>query len=873
MLNYELYKNKLLFEKELIIEAIQNFKSNLLNFIKTRDLKSEEQIKQLQSIHVQINNDKLIIEKSLNYILNKEKKHLIIIEHEYEQLIEIDNIIKQQQDKLTSISEQMSQMSQLSNIDSKNFVKISEGEDKKQNLMIEFEQNKAKLSEFKILLKTKQDGFDKLNESIQSIFNSLNELQDYFNKEQIEKIALQNFKFNCLTKILEQKEIIITKIKDYTQKWIEWIDKNKNIDNKEDKIDYIEIKIKLKDDFLKVLNNFKYIINVSNDYVKEKSEPKDNLLQQIKNNINDIKMVIQKCFVDQLVKLNGLKKPTEILEIKPNESVKSTIEKLNNVKNLLCQTNDTIIPKEIDYNNYLAISKKYKNISNSFVRKQQIIKYLNDIIGKNIIFNNLPDSTKIFLQNYFNLVKNDIDNYLKFLNFSEYNNNFTLKQASPDFCNKIIDILDYWDLNIECFRKQDLILTNIYEDLSNVVKIFIQYEGTSKADCIITNKDNKILLAQTSKVELNNISGIFDDKYSNLFIYTGLLSSHVYLDKVNKFKINNFIEKSDTFNPGLFHSLKQLEDNYSIVIFENSGANFFFGNYQTQEYGILHYLLNTLENVKNIKIKNIFEQTLDLFKGTLPQLTSRLINIVNKLPSQFKDFVIDENNLFDNFLENKINFNNFTFNDLFNLSETLYKHRLNKNRIKKILNKDSYRSNLFIIFEISFTNGFNSYLTICQLASLLNPKDTIKQFSNTNVNFEQIFNYKNFDLKSEINYTKEFIIDILKESFYINETFNHLSYFLNKKSFKTNILKKVDSFSSFNKSEFFVLPIDKSGNGEEILINKNNNCLTVPILKFLDKISNINSDIFKPTKFLVLNKINCEENIDLVDFIQKINLY
>jgi hypothetical protein len=875
----DLCKNKLLSEKEQIIEAIKIFKSDILNFIKTRDLMSQEQIKQLQSVHTQVNNEKSNIEESLNMLLNKEKEYLSTIENDHKKLFEANEIIKQQQDKLTSISEQLSQMSELSNkTNSENFNKISDGEAKQQQLMIEIQQNKSKLDENEILLKSKQDEINKLNNSITTIQNNLNDLQESFNKEQVEKIALQNFKSNCLIQILQEKETIMAKIKEYNQEWFTWVNKN-NID--------IEMtRNKLKDDLFKILDNLKDIIKHRNNYIDSlniDSKSKDELLQQIKNNANDIKTAIQKTLADQFIELGSLKEQplNETLEIKPNESVQNTIEKLNQVQTLLTQNNNTIIPKEIDYTNCLAISKKYKDISNSFVRKQQIIKYLDDIINSiNPVFNNLPDSTKIILQNTFNSVKIEIQNYLTFLNFAEYSssNYFqnikefhknSLKQAPPDFCNKITDILDHWDSNIESFRKQDLILTNLYEDLSNVVKIYIQYnKGKGKISNV-----NKIISLELScdkenrdSIKLTNLSGIFDDRYSNLFIYTGIVSSQIYLDKINKFKVNDFIEKSDTLSPGLFHSLKQLEDGYSIVVFENQ--NFFFGNYQTQEVGILHYLFNTLENVKNIKIKNIFEQTLNTFNPNPIKITSKLINLVNKLPSQFQTFSIDD-------LITNISSDNFTSNDIFNLSENLYKYRLNQNRIKKIFNKDSYRSNLFIIFEITFVNGNSGYLTICNLASLLTPENTVSQFLDVNENkLGQILSngkcQELFKLNLPKIYTEEFIIDTLKESFYINETFNHLSYFLNKKSFKTNTLKKVDSFSTFDKDEFFVLPIDNSGNGEEILINKNNNCLTIPILKFLDTISNINTETFKPTKFLVLNKINCEDQ-DLVHFIQKIN--
>ena len=105
--------------------------------------------------------------------------------------------------------------------------------------------------------------------------------------------------------------------------------------------------------------------------------------------------------------------------------------------------------------------------------------------------------------------------------------------------------------------------------------------------------------------------------------------------------------------------------------------------------------------------------------------------------------------------------------------------------------------------------------------------------------------YMKNNLRQE--YKPEDIYNILKEGFYINETINHLIYFFNKKNYKkTKVIKQKESLDSYSTDRYYVNPDE-----EEKSIDGANNALTIPILKYLDNLSNKkNSDEFLPTKFI-----------------------
>ena len=105
------------------------------------------------------------------------------------------------------------------------------------------------------------------------------------------------------------------------------------------------------------------------------------------------------------------------------------------------------------------------------------------------------------------------------------------------------------------------------------------------------------------------------------------------------------------------------------------------------------------------------------------------------------------------------------------------------------------------------------------------------------------------------------VFEILNEGFYINETINHLIYYFNLKNGKQTETPKQKIDKRYNVvykvKNYFVQPKD-----EDEKIDGSNNSLMIPILKFLDNLSNKNKSdtTWRPTKFITLCCVRQEEN-------------
>ena len=131
---------------------------------------------------------------------------------------------------------------------------------------------------------------------------------------------------------------------------------------------------------------------------------------------------------------------------------------------------------------------------------------------------------------------------------------------------------------------------------------------------------------------------------------------------------------------------------------------------------------------------------------------------------------------------------------------------------------------------------------------------------------------KQFMKEKYTDYDATNVFEILKEGFYINETINHLIYFFNKKNYRTTKIQKQISLEKYSNDRYYVDP-----KIEEESIDGINNCLTIPILKFLDAISNRKQDEqdFRPTKFAIILCVRqdlayCNQIFSSLEFGQKI---
>lgn len=671
--------------------------------------------------------------------------------------------------------------------------------------------------------------------------------------------------------------------------------------NLEKEIDELKATIKERDDFITKLNeNIKTLNSKMDVLIKEKDD--------------EIKLLTKQR--DDLSSENS-NKSLEITKLgdnlkTSNDKMIELQKQLEQVNLLLKKNNNTKIETYIDYDNCYSVITNFVALNNIFFRKQEIIKKLDDILSSNKSMENLGEELKKSIKQDFEKVKSEITKHINFLNLSEYikSSNFELlkdkstrSKVPESFCSDISNLLQYWEANKKVYREQDFKLMNIYEDLSGAVRIYIRIKpliGSEVKKQVVSlktveNKKIKYLNVDCSANSntkykdprtFGEFFGIFEKDYSNLDIFTGIKGS-VPIENTLKVNFDDVIESTESISPGLYHSFKQIEDGYSIVLFgygaSGSGkTHSLLGDNTTP--GVLHYGLANLENVSNIKVKNIFELYCNVNKINYNnrQVSGSIYNLVNSI-SELKEFQKDESSDFKSKIPNYINLTNLKVENLTELTSIINSYRFSKNRIRKTPNNpESSRSHLYCVFEIKFTDNKIGYITIVDTAGRESPMDIFNMFIDTSKTKLQsvmapapVGGVGNIEKNMIDLYKKEYtpadIFSNLNESFYINETLNHLVYYFNTKMGKqVKVIaqeKDIQENVVYNIKNYFVSP-----KTEITSINPNNNSLMIPILNFLDNLSKTSSKAdWKPTKFITLCCVRqeesyCDQTMETINF-------
>jgi len=864
-------KTRLINEKEVIIAGIKNFqqevKSYIIELVNNHKITSSGESSKLSEMYTKLLNEKTQIENNMNILVKRERDYLQKINND-----------------------------------------------------------KSEISEFTDKLNDKENTINKLTDTIKDIQKQLTETKEQFSKEELEKVILQDHKNKCLEKILYEKQEIIDSIKEYTVSWIKWVNNNKINVERQKELFKSELDI--------IYKNLKKVFDEKNNYINSleiSSKEKDKLISKLNSNISEIKNNIEGSLNQQLLQLSAKNEELQIklvkiesklsesenkLEIKKKDIYKLKIE-LDETRKLIEKNNTTIIPKEINYDNCYSILQKFMSVNNMFYRKKEIIKILDNIInGTNInSFINLNENVKNNIIKRYDEIKLEVLKHITFLDLNKYmdspniqlfKNKNTVKNVPPEFCDQLNVVSEYWDANIGIFREQDRQLTNIYEDLSGAVRVYIKIKpliGIEQKNntVFIEGKSKRVTVDCSEVVGVNkkdtfgDFYGIFDESFSNRDVYTGL-NNEKNLDNNNlKVNIDNIIESVDTVHPGLYSTFAQVEDGYSIVLFgygaSGSGKTFTLLG-QDNTPGLLHFGLANLKGVQQIKLKYLFEQYIGRgkvgFNPAFHKMTGNIINLINEVP-QLRKYSINE---IDEFASNTpvgINFNKLKVNDINTITFYLEKYRKERGRVKKTPNNPvSSRSHLFMVYEITFEPkhrediGKVGYITVVDTAGKESPIDIYNMFidnSTKNASLTSIFtldtgkgivaNYLN---KKYYDYVPQDVYDILREGFYINETVNHLIYFFNKKNYKNTSVKIQTNLDHYSNDRYYVDPV-----AEETGIDPINDCLMIPILKFLDTLSNkkVDSDNFKPTKFAVILCVRkdlayCSQIFSSMEFGQRI---
>ena len=952
-------------QNQSILDGINKYKESIKEYISSKDLKIED----LEKIHKQDIKEREILQEKLNNLLENEKKSMqqllenkdLISDYD-RQLDEKDKIVNELKDSMENIKNELDIANEelnkskletelLKGYRNRCRDKILKERDQIINTINEYndtwlswiekadvnikDQKKLLIEEFnqikQNLEKTLQDKIEESNLSNKEVKRLSQNIKDIemtlqktindqlieLSKKEEELKANQNTISELTLSISEKDNVISEKDNVITEKDNAISEKDNVISDIENQI--LEKDKKISDIENQILEKDKKI----SDIESELSENKQNLSNIEKEIIERDKLLSEKDELlyekDQLMISKERACKNEIEE--SNKRIEKLQSDFDEIKLLLEQNRNTPIEVSIDYDNCYDVIKNFVSLNNIFYRKQEIIKKLDNIIENNLgSFNNLTPEMKQTIKTDYDTVKTEITKHIQFLNLSEYINspNFeylkskTSRSRVPEsFCNDLTNLLEYWNMNKLLYREQDTRLTNIYEDLSGAVRVYIRVKpllSNQMSNTVeiksVENKKTRGFIVDCSedkntkykqKIYFGEFYGIFEEDFTNLDVYTGQRGS-VPLDNSLVVDTNNIIESSETISPGLYNTFKQVEQGYSIVIFgygiSGSGKSFTLLGSRGNP-GILHYGLSNLKNVTNIRLKYLFEQSYNKINFNNRQLSGIIYNLINQI-SQFKAFSVDETKIFERAIPSYINVKNLKVEDIYALSDIIEKYRIENKRIKMTPNNpSSSRSHLYLVFEITFENGKRGFITIVDTAGRESPIDIYNTFIDTDktslpsvmapppvggvINIE-----KNLLDQYRGVYDPKDVFEILNESFYVNETLNHLIYYFNLKNGKTIDTPKQKLDKRFNViyriKNFFVQPQQ-----EESVIDSTNNVLMIPILKFLDNLtikaieenSEENKQEWKPTKFITICTVRqeldyCDQTVETMDFAQSI---
>ena len=855
----------------------------------------EEKISVLEQNKTKILEEK---EEIINKLTNYQNEMKEYIKGKEVKLEELEGIFKQMQTERETLKKQLDDTIQL--------------EELKKKQLEENDQNVEKI-------KVKEGEIEQLQKNIEELNQKLKEMEDDMSKSRIKTLALEGYRERCQEKIINEREVIVQQIRQYNEKWMEW--------SKSIKSNFESHKKRLIDDLQTLEKNLKVVLSGKSELTREN--------KQLRQNIKEIQGELQKTITEQLIKLNEkdeqlkmmqqagvgfvvdpVNESTEDFQVKIQERdarIEQLQRELEAVKLMIVQNNKTKIDAVIDYDNCYTILQNFFALNNIFYRKQEIMKRLDTIIYNGMgQFTELNEATQNNIKKSYETVKASIEKHIKFLDLERYvkseefvylKSKATRNKVSKSFCDELTAILDYWNENKAEYREQDRQLTNIYEDLSGAVRVYIrikpligveQKSKTVSLQTIDTKKQKSIIIDCTAVKNIkNNVKrtfgefyGVFEESFSNLDVYTGIENSKA-VDNSLKVDVDNIIESSETVSPGLYNAFKQVEDGYSIVVFgyglSGSGKSFTLLGAKGIP-GLIHYGLANLQGVSKIKLKYLFEQYYSAVDVNFGTIRGKIHNLVREVP-QLNDSNLskNENAEFAKGVPSSLNLENLSVEDLYALTDVIEQYRIQQKRIKQTPNNPvSSRSHLYFVFEVTFDTGKTGYVTIVDTAGRESPIDIYNTFIETGkTQLASIMSpaggepliEKTKREGLEPTYTPRHIFEVLKEGFYINESINHLVYFFNKKNYKTmKTPPQASDPSKYSKDKFYISPISESQS-----INNAKNCLTIPIMKFLDTLSNKNksSQDYKPTKFIMMCMVRqeeryCDQIFETLEFAQNV---
>ena len=713
------------------------------------------------------------------------------------------------------------------------------------------------------------------DQQISEIQNALDAAKSELDREKSIRLAYEAFMEQCRDRIVKEREQITAAILAYRDQWNAWLQRQMERSQGMSAREFTQQRRQLVSQYDAVVDELQ---KLRNSYASDRE-----LLRATENTRREL----QEQLTEQIKLLNQreeelatLKRENEAREAEKNSSgelinqQQSEIEGLRNQIAGLIRKNEQTVVEVVPDEDCSGLLVNLSNLNNIFSRKNLIIQRLEYIMQNSESFLSLADNVRAQILADFNAVKGEIKKYEQFLQMDRWTRdpNFTrLKNGQPaekTYCLAIGNLLNDWYANEPAYREQDRRLMNLYEDITGAVRVYVRIKPGSEKN--VTNNGGfvNVQCGGAGSGRFGQFTSVFDETYTTLDVFTGIKQtpSGGVSDPLS-------ISHLTDLGPGIHSVFKQVESGYSVVVFgygiSGSGKSFgLIGNAVSP--GLIHYALANLEDVKSIQLKHVFEQYAGLVKVNAGTLNGKIHNLVGTVP-QMRDCSVNE----DFYLP--IDKNNVNPNDINTLNNALDTYRQNKGRIKETPNNPvSSRSHLYIVFKVVFGSGLVGHISFVDTAGRESPVEMFKMYIkpkysaadgrefDTTLATVMSDTTKPEDIETKFRHSGvtlsgKHILDLLREGFYINETLNHLVWYLNDKAgFKSEIVRQAGGVDKYDPNKFYVKP-----DGECNSYNQGTNALTVPIMKYLDSLSkqsgSSNSADWMPTKYVMMVHVRQEE--------------
>ena len=347
-------------------------------------------------------------------------------------------------------------------------------------------------------------------------------------------------------------------------------------------------------------------------------------------------------------------------------------------------------------------------------------------------------------------------------------------------------------------------VSNMLEDYKGYVRVYVRIKPFEKEGLSSVCKVTPHTIRIDCDTDVNNRckNGVFYSNFSNIFTQDES-TSDIYV------KMRSLFE--------------QLQSGYSILLFgyglSGTGKSYTL----LGSDGLVKHVVYSYSGVPIVSRKII--SAFELYSNTVPDLT---IIDQKKKGLQSKRITHISSTIFSSGVTIP------TFSSFKSELDKIEGKRLQASRIKPTKNNiESSRSHLFITIELGFSNGNKGYITFVDLAGRERPDDLyrssfVHSSSKAKIGLDDALRTTHSGLSGLViqpslkklylsnqndQQIRGLIMDSIREGFFINETMNHLVYYLNKKIGKSMDVPRVKSYSTYDSSQFFNSPEEKDSVG------------------------------------------------------------